>query len=346
MRVRVLGSAAGGGCPQWNCACETCRRGHVRSQDSVAVSGDGRAWYLINASPDIRTQLIATPELRPGPGLRETPLRGVLLTTAELDHTIGLLSLREATSLIVYATSAVTTALAPFRALLAAYTNAEWRDLPTDLTLDGGLKVQRTTVGTKRPRYAAHLPGDDWVSALRLSAHPADGAHPAGGVRPSSGAGPAGGVGPSTGADSAGGVGPSTGAGPAGGVGPSSGAGPAGGVGPSNGADSAGGAAPAPGEGRHPEFVYATCLPAWTAEFDGFIAGADEVLVDGTFATEDELARMTGRAGSAAGMGHLPMADSRPHFARHPGTRFRYGHLNNTNAATGPDVAEDGIDLV
>ncbi|MFG1995043.1 MBL fold metallo-hydrolase [Actinoplanes sp. NPDC048988] len=322
MRVRVLGSAAGGGCPQWNCACETCRRGHVQSQDSVAVSGDGRAWYLINASPDIRTQLIATPELRPGPGLRETPLRGVLLTTAELDHTIGLLSLREATSLIVYATSAVTTALAPFRALLAAYTNAEWRDLLTDLTLDGGLKVQRTTVGTKRPRYAAHLPGDDWVSALRLSTHPADGAHPAGGVRPSSGAGPAGGVCPSNDA------------------------GAAGGVCPSNGADSAGGAAPAPGEGRHPEFVYATCLPAWTAEFDGFIAGADEVLVDGTFATEDELARMTGRAGSAAGMGHLPMADSRPHFARHPGTRFRYGHLNNTNAATGPDVAEDGIDLV
>ncbi|MFF5078521.1 pyrroloquinoline quinone biosynthesis protein PqqB [Actinoplanes sp. NPDC000266] len=262
----MLGSAAGGGCPQWNCACETCRRGHARLQDSVAVSGDGRSWYLINASPDIRTQLIGTPSLRPGPGLRETPVRGVLLTTAELDHTIGLLSLREADSLIVYATSAVTTALAPLRALLSAYTNVEWRDLPAQLDLDGGLSVRRLTVGSKRPRYAAGLPGDGWVSALRIS-------------------GP-------------------------------------------------------------PEFVYATCLPAWTTEFDDFIAGAGEVLLDGTFATDDELTRMTGRRGSAAGMGHLPMADSRPHLARHPGTRFRYGHLNNTNSAAGPDVAEDGIELI
>ncbi|XVU29578.1 pyrroloquinoline quinone biosynthesis protein PqqB [Actinoplanes sp. CA-054009] len=268
MRVRVLGSAAGGGCPQWNCACETCRRGHTRLQDSVAVSGDGRSWYLLNASPDIRAQLIGTPSLRPGPGLRETPVRGVLLTTAELDHTIGLLTLREASSLIVYATSTVTTALAPFRSLLSAYTNVEWRDLPTELNLDGGLTVRRLTVGTKRPRYAAGLPGDDWVSALRLSAAPAS-----------------------------------------------------------------------------PEFVYATCLPAWSGEFDDFIAGAGEVLLDGTFATDDELTRMTGRAGSAASMGHLPMTASRPHFARHPGTRFRYGHLNNTNSAAGPDVAEDGIEL-
>ncbi|MEV4400962.1 MBL fold metallo-hydrolase [Actinoplanes sp. NPDC049598] len=297
MRVRVLGSAAGGGCPQWNCACATCRRGHHRLQDSVAVSGDGRAWYLINASPDIRAQLLGTPELRPGPGLRETPVRGVLLTTAELDHTIGLLSLREAVSLVVYATTAVTTALAPLRALLAAYSNVEWRELPAELDLDGGLKVRRLTVGAKRPRYAAEASGDDWVSALRLSPAP-----------------------PNSDRRSA---------------------------------QRTDASAVARGDRIRTQrsytnrsFVYATCLPAWTEEFHRFIAGADEVLLDGTFQTDDELTRMTGRPGSAASMGHLPMAESRGHFARHPGTRFRFGHLNNTNDAAGPDVAEDGIELI
>jgi pyrroloquinoline quinone biosynthesis protein B len=274
VKVRVLGSAAGGGSPQWNCACAACqdarRAGRDRTQDTVAVSGDGKAWYLLNAGPDIRSQILATPELTPGPGLRETPLRGVLLTTAELDHTLGLLSLREAVRLTVYATVAVTAALStafPLRPMLTQYTDLDWRQLG-DIELDGALTVRRLTVGRKRPRYAAEVPGDDWVSALRLS------------------------------------------------------------------------------DDRTGEcLVYATCLPVWSAEFDAFVSGADEVLLDGTFVTDDELTRSTGRPGSARGMGHLPMVDSRRHAAGHQATRFRYSHLNNTNPSAGPDVVSDGSRL-
>lgn len=273
MRVRILGSAAGGGCPQWNCACPVCEAARVtsrpetgtRTQDSVAVSGDGRIWHLVNASPDIRTQLVTTAELAPGPGLRQTPLSSVLLTTAELDHTIGLLSLREAIELTVHATATVTAALEPMRQMLAAYTSVDFR--PFEPELPGGLTLRRLTVGAKRPRYATTT-GDDWVSALRLT-------------------------------------------------------------------DARSGSS----------FVYATCLPAWTEEFDEFVAGADEVLLDGTFGSDDELTRSTGRPGSAASMGHLPIVASRERLARHPGTRFRYGHLNNTNPAAGPDIATDGLDL-
>jgi pyrroloquinoline quinone biosynthesis protein B len=275
VRIRVLGSAAGGGAPQWNCACAQCREsrrnGRHRLQDTVAISADGDAWYLLNASPDVRAQILATPELTPGPGLRETPLRGVVLTTAELDHTLGLLSLREAVALRVYATAAVGAALSaafPIWPMLQCYTTVDWTELSQVQTLDGGLEVRRLTVGAKRPRYARDVPGDDWVSALRIT-------------------------------------------------------------------DTRTGFV----------FVYATCLPAWTGDFDDFVKGADEVLLDGTFGAEDELTEATGRPGSASSMGHLPIAGSRARLAGHPGTRFRYGHLNNTNPGVGEDIVYDGLEL-
>ncbi|MEH1127730.1 pyrroloquinoline quinone biosynthesis protein PqqB [Micromonospora sp. CPCC 206061] len=176
MKVRVLGTAAGGGLPQWNCACATCaaarRAGVGRDQDCLAVSGDGRSWYLLNASPDLRGQLAAVPELAPGPGRRETPLRGVLLCTAELDHTIGLLSLREATSLAVYATEPVLAALStgfPVRQILAPYTDVTWHEVvPGEpVTLQGGLAAEAFVVGAKPPRYAA-AGGTGWVVAYRI----------------------------------------------------------------------------------------------------------------------------------------------------------------------------------
>ena len=111
--LRVLGSAAGGGFPQWNCGCPACRAVRTgsrpcvpRTQSSVAVSADRRRWFLINASPDVRTQIEAFPALHPHDG-RVTPLQAVLLTDAELDHTLGLLLLREARGLEVHATPAV-----------------------------------------------------------------------------------------------------------------------------------------------------------------------------------------------------------------------------------------------
>lgn len=110
MRVVVLGAAAGGGVPQWNCNCEVCRtardeRPELRAtQASLAVSADGEHWFLINASPDLRQQVIATPQLHPKTGhLRHSPVAGVILTNGEVDAVAGLLSLREGWPFTIYA---------------------------------------------------------------------------------------------------------------------------------------------------------------------------------------------------------------------------------------------------
>src|SRR5436853_5934222 len=110
LRVVVLGAAAGGGVPQWNCGCEGCRAARInghelyRTQASVAFSGDGEHWFLINASPDLRQQLNATPQLHPKAGaLRHTPIAGVILTNGEVDAVAGLLSMREGSPFTVYA---------------------------------------------------------------------------------------------------------------------------------------------------------------------------------------------------------------------------------------------------
>ena len=110
LRVVVLGAAAGGGIPQWNCGCAVCRKARsehpeLRStQASIAVSVDGVHWYLINASPDLRQQVIATPQLHPKAGqLRHSPIAGVILTNGEVDAVAGLLSMREGSPFMLYA---------------------------------------------------------------------------------------------------------------------------------------------------------------------------------------------------------------------------------------------------
>ncbi|MGC2808810.1 MAG: pyrroloquinoline quinone biosynthesis protein PqqB [Bradyrhizobium sp.] len=110
LRVVVLGAAAGGGVPQWNCGCPVCRtarNGHSElqsTQASIAVSADGAHWFLINASPDLRQQLIATPQLHPAAGqLRHSPIAGVILTNGEVDAVAGLLSMREGSPFTIYA---------------------------------------------------------------------------------------------------------------------------------------------------------------------------------------------------------------------------------------------------
>ena len=121
MKIRVLGAAAGGGFPQWNCNAPLSRAvrhgkpGFLpRTQSSIAASMDGKSWAVFNASPDIREQIAATPELQPsadGP-LRQTPINTVVLTNADVDHIAGLLSLREREPFVLYATDRVLETLA------------------------------------------------------------------------------------------------------------------------------------------------------------------------------------------------------------------------------------------
>lgn len=115
MKILVLGSAAGGGFPQWNCACDGCRRARAgdpaarpRTQSSIAVTADGERWVLLNASPDLGAQLLASPLLHPPAGRRRgNPLAAAVLTNADIDHVAGLLTLRESHPFAVYATARV-----------------------------------------------------------------------------------------------------------------------------------------------------------------------------------------------------------------------------------------------
>ncbi len=170
MWLQVLGSAAGGGFPQWNCGCPGCRAvragsraARPRTQSSVAVSADHRQWFLLNASPDIRGQIEAFPPLHPREG-RATPLRAVLLTDAELDHTLGLLLLREAQSLQVHATPAVHETLRAGTAVLATlerYCRVDWHPVTpgVDVLLGEGLSYRAFDVPTtKRARFGAGTP--------------------------------------------------------------------------------------------------------------------------------------------------------------------------------------------
>jgi len=161
--LRVLGSAAGGGSPQWNCGCPVCaavrsRPQLARTQSSVAVSADGRHWFLINASPDVRAQIEAFPGLHPH-GDRTTPLQAVLLTDAELDHTLGLLLLREADGLRLYTTPAVHKTLCDGSGVLRTlerYCPIEWQAVVpgADMPLADGLSCRAFDVRTtKRDRF-------------------------------------------------------------------------------------------------------------------------------------------------------------------------------------------------
>jgi len=178
--VRVLGAAAGGGFPQWNCGCPQCRAVRdgsrpcrSRTQSSVAVSADYRRWFLLNASPDIRAQIESFPALHPR-GVRDSPLQSVLLTDAELDHTLGLLLLREAGDLAVHATAAVHETLCRGTSLLqtlGAYAHVEWRPVATgvEVALANGLSYRAFPVPTnKRARFEIGA-GEDGVVGYRIT---------------------------------------------------------------------------------------------------------------------------------------------------------------------------------
>src|SRR3954468_8579366 len=168
MELRILGSAAGGGFPQWNCACPSCRAvrdgsrpARSRTQSSVAVSPERRRWFLLDTSPDVHAQLATLPALHPVGGSRATPVEAVLLTDAELDHTLGLLLLREARGLVVHATEATRDVLYEGTGLLRtleAYCPVTWRPVipGVDVPLAGGLSYRAFDVPTtKRARFCA-----------------------------------------------------------------------------------------------------------------------------------------------------------------------------------------------
>ncbi len=163
MQVIVLGSAAGGGVPQWNCRCPVCQlawtgdpRVTPRTQSSIAVSEDGAAWVLLNASPDLRTQIAATRALQPRVDGRDSPIRAVVLTNGDVDHIAGLLTLREQQAFDLYG-SADTLALIAQNQVFDVVSNALVRREPVSFDMPfspvPGLTMEFFTVPGKVPLW-------------------------------------------------------------------------------------------------------------------------------------------------------------------------------------------------
>jgi pyrroloquinoline quinone biosynthesis protein B len=171
LKIRVLGSAAGGGAPQWNCGCFNCREGRrpggrvrPRTQESVAVSADGESWFLVNVSPEVRAQIESCRDLWPK-AERHTPIAGILLTNGDLDHCLGLLSLRESQPLVVYATEAVRAGFTEdnvlYRTLERFPGQVTWRrlELGREQPLGGPASSLRVTAVPAPGKLPLHLEG-------------------------------------------------------------------------------------------------------------------------------------------------------------------------------------------
>jgi pyrroloquinoline quinone biosynthesis protein B len=172
MQIRVLGAAAGGGFPQWNCNCRNCDgvrkgtiRAHARTQSSIAVSGNGVDWVLFNASPDLLAQIKAFPALQPGRSIRDTGIRAIVLVDGQVDHTTGLLMLREGKPLEIWCTDMVREDLTtgnPLFNILGHYCGVNWHRLPTAagsaFAIDGAehLNFLAVPLKSKAPPYSPH----------------------------------------------------------------------------------------------------------------------------------------------------------------------------------------------
>src|SRR5688572_15443311 len=143
MRIKVLGAAAGGGFPQWNCGCPNCRAARAGAfdtkpltQECVAISADDERWFLLNASPEIRSQIESYAPLHPR-GPRHSPISAVILTNGDLDHTLGILSLRESHPLVIYATEQVRQGFTEnnvfYRTLMRFPEQVTWKTLPLEI---------------------------------------------------------------------------------------------------------------------------------------------------------------------------------------------------------------------
>jgi pyrroloquinoline quinone biosynthesis protein B len=183
MRAIVLGAAAGGGFPQWNSNAPACRRARAgdpaarpRTQASLAVSGDGAAWIIVNASPDLREQIARTPELHPAAGLRSTPIAAIILTCGEVDAIAGLLNLRESQPFTLHATAQTLNVLAAnpiFDALNPAYVTRQAIPLNTPFALPGGLTATLFPVPGKVPLFLenAATPHPEDTAGLEITHH-------------------------------------------------------------------------------------------------------------------------------------------------------------------------------
>jgi len=287
VRVRVLGAAAGGGFPQWNCACRGCmlaRRGEAtpRTQDSIAISADGDRWVLFNASPDVLRQIDATRELWPRRS-RHSPIAAIVLTNGDVDHVAGLLSLRERQPLTIAATSRVFGGLFERNILLRTLQRFDghlhWERLQLDEPIAlAGLEITPIAAPGKTP---VHLGGaaepEDNIGVL---------------VR-----------------------------------------------------------------GDQRSIAYVSAAGA-IGELGTRVEGADALLFDGTFWSNDELSAQGVGQGTAASMAHLPISASLPLFEGFDGRRI-YTHINNTNPiliersperraveAAGWQVAYDGMEVL
>jgi pyrroloquinoline quinone biosynthesis protein B len=181
VKVRVLGACAGGGLPQWNdggANSVRARRGDPdvppRTQPGLAVSADGARWSILNAGPDLRAQLAAFPGLHPKPGTRDVPLDTVALTSAELDHVLGLLVLREALSFRIVSTRWVREAILAHNAawrLLEPIWGAAALDAPVFLDRDRALELRFFPVTPKVPGYLRDLakPHAETTTGVRIT---------------------------------------------------------------------------------------------------------------------------------------------------------------------------------
>ncbi|PZP64754.1 MAG: pyrroloquinoline quinone biosynthesis protein PqqB [Azospira oryzae] len=301
MKIRVLGSAAGGGFPQWNCNCPNCRgvregrlKAQRRTQSSIAVEGDHGRWVLFNASPDILAQIAAFPGLWPKEGVRDTAITAIVLIDSQVDHTTGLLMLREGSPLEVYCTERVQedlTTANPIFHLLAHYCGVRWHRVPIDgsaFEVAGASRLRFTAVPlkSKAPPYSPHR--DDPCAGDNIGVRVEDRL-----------------------------------------------------------------------SGKN--LFYAPGLGELEPHLEPFLAGADCLLVDGTFWTDDEMVRLGISHKRARDIGHLPQAGPGGMIEvldRHARGRKILIHINNTNpilneasperaelAAHGIEVAWDGMEI-
>jgi pyrroloquinoline quinone biosynthesis protein B len=302
MRIRVLGAAAGGGFPQWNCNCRNCdgvRKGSIRAiprtQSSICVSSDGINWVLFNASPDLLAQIKSFPPLQPGRAIRDTGIRAIVLVDGQIDHTTGLLMLREGKPLEIWCTDMVHEDLTtgnPLFKILGHYAGVNRHRLPIEpgssFTVEGidHLRFESVSLKSKAPPYSPHRdnPHDGDNVGLRI-------------VDTRSGK----------------------------------------------------------------SVFYAPGLGEIEPHLRPLMEGADAVMVDGTFWTDDEMIRLGVSKKRAREIGHLPQSGPGGMIEVLGPLRARHKvliHINNTNPildedsseraqlrAVGIDVAFDGMEI-